>query len=85
MDIEVVKDSSLGLYPTGGGCCDLHVTITVDPDMSPAMQRRNVIHEALEACLGYAMPHDKLCDIEYVICQALDEWEGLSSSPAEEK
>jgi len=76
MDIEVVKDKALGLYPTGGGCCDVRVTITVDPNQSAENQRRAVVHEVIEAYFPL-MPHDKICDLEEAVCGAIEQWESL--------
>ena len=77
MNLEVRTDEGIGYVDAGGGCCELVAVISVDPGMTRENQRRAVIHEALEVCLGYVMPHDKLCDIEDVVCEALELWEGL--------
>jgi hypothetical protein len=78
MDIEVVKDKALGLYPTGGGCCEVRAVVTVDPGQSPENQRRAVVHEVLEAYFPL-MPHDKICELEEGICDAIEQWETIGA------
>jgi hypothetical protein len=45
--------------------------------MPRAQQRGTVVHEALEACLGMVLSHDKIVDIEDVVCDALQQWEPI--------
>lgn len=80
MDVRVVADSTLGEYDMGGGCCDMTVVISYDPAMPKRLQRRAVVHEALEVLFGYVLSHEKIEDAEDVICDALEQWEGYEGS-----
>lgn len=77
MDIEVNKDKALGYCHAGGGCCHITARISIDPNLTRYQQRQTVVHEALEACLGYVLSHEKLIDIEDVVCDALQQWEPI--------
>ena len=75
MDIDLAVDTLP--YQMGGGCCHLKATISLDRRTSRAQQRATVVHEALEACLGMVVAHDKIVDIEDVVCDALQQWEPI--------
>ena len=75
MDIDLTVEQLP--YRSGGGCCHLTATVSVDSRMPRAQQRAAVVHEALEACLGMVLPHDKIVDIEDVVCDALQQWEPI--------
>ena len=77
MDIELNADKDLGYCNTGGGRCRITAQISIDPHLTRFQQRSAVVHEALEACLGYVLSHDKLIDIEDVVCDALQQWEPI--------
>jgi len=80
MNVELKYDRTLGYYDTGGGCCDLTAIISIDPGADRDMQRRAVIHEAMEAMFGFSMTHDQIQDAEDVLCDALEQWEGYEST-----
>ena len=75
MDIDLAVDTLP--YQMGGGCCHLKATVSIDSRMPRAQQRGTVVHEALEACLGMVLSHDKIVDIEDVVCDALQQWEPI--------
>ena len=77
MDVELTRDKRLGYSHTGGGYCRVVAQVTIDPNLTRYQQRQAVVHEALEACLGMVLSHDKICDIEDVVCDALQQWEPI--------
>ena len=75
MNLTVKPDPSLDLYDTGGGCCEVTVTISFNPDDPKHIQRRAVIHEVFESMVGCVWPHDKIEDAEDMMVAALEDWE----------
>ena len=80
MDVEVKADPTLGEYDMGGGCCDVTVTISFNPELPRRLQRRAVVHEVLEAIFGFVLSHEKIEDAEDYICDSLEQWEGYEGS-----
>jgi len=72
METTISFEPSLAAYDSGGGCCSLALHISIDPHQHPDMQRRAVIHEVLEAMLGYLVPHENIDRIMEEIVDALE-------------
>ncbi len=76
MNITVKKDASKETARvTGGGCAEIQVEITIDPDMTDRQQVLTLFHEWVEACVP-CLPHDKIEEMTEGFDKGLDQLEG---------
>ncbi len=76
MNITVKKDASKETARvTGGGCAEIQVEITIDPDMTDRQQVLTLFHELIESCLP-CLPHIKIEEFTELFDNGLDQLEG---------
>jgi len=79
MEIKINMVPELSPIDSGGGCCTIGVDIEVDPLSHPKTQQKVVVHEVLEATIGYVVPHDNIERIAELIMDGLEQLDILRS------